>query len=385
MKEDWAENLKQKLEGNRKTPPAGLWEGIIKEMGMTTEPVSKLVVFRRWSWIAAAAILAIVGFFVFHELSDRRSSQVELTSLEPNTSLVEEKHSLNHVVQQTSSPLIAVAQIKKVNHVTKLVEKDLIKQESEPIPTETETQKDEDDTQDVHFEDEQSTLRDYQHSEKKIFQRQPDDWKTKQSYPSSSKKWSIGVLASGGILASENSQRTILHYNNTSWPIEEAFSYSGLNEGYTMTDFVSEHHLPLRFGVGLNYQLSPRLNLQSGIKYTYLYSKFQIPLYPNDNYDQKLHYLGIPLGLSWQLWTNNRFSFYVAGDVMLEKCLNEKPWQCSVDGAVGVEYTVTPQFGFYLEPSLGYYFNDGSSLEHYYKEHPWSPSIELGLRLHIHK
>ena len=32
---------------------------------------------------------------------------------------------------------------------------------------------------------------------------------------------------------------------------------------------------------------------------------------------------------------------------------------------------------------LGYYFKDGTSLEHYYKEHPLTPSIEFGLRLHL--
>ena len=79
---------------------------------------------------------------------------------------------------------------------------------------------------------------------------------------------------------------------------------------------------------------------------------------------------------------------------MLEKCVSgkmdsysvsQKPWQWSVEAAAGAEYTFTPQFGFYLEPSLGYYFNDGSSLEHYYKEHPWTPSLEFGLRLHLNK
>ena len=78
---------------------------------------------------------------------------------------------------------------------------------------------------------------------------------------------------------------------------------------------------------------------------------------------------------------------------MVEKCVSAdlegsgkvstKPWQWSVDAAAGAEYAFTRQLGFYLEPSLGYYFDDGTSLEHYYKEHPLAPSIEFGLRLHI--
>jgi hypothetical protein len=50
-----------------------------------------------------------------------------------------------------------------------------------------------------------------------------------------------------------------------------------------------------------------------------------------------------------------------------------------------VEYSFTPQLGVYLEPSLGYYFDDGTQLEHYYREHPLAPSISLGLRFNISK
>ena len=78
--------------------------------------------------------------------------------------------------------------------------------------------------------------------------------------------------------------------------------------------------------------------------------------------------------------------------VMVETCMSvtlpsdyqgKKPWQWSVNAAVGAEYTFISQLGVYLEPSLGYYFCDGSNLEHYYKEHPLAPSIEFGLRMHI--
>jgi hypothetical protein len=139
-----------------------------------------------------------------------------------------------------------------------------------------------------------------------------------------------------------------------------------------------KHHLPMRLGLSLHYQLNDALALQSGINYTYLYSESITHI---DN--QHLHYLGIPIGLSWQLWKTNGFSFYLSGSAMLEKCLNEKPWQWSLGAAAGAEYSFTSHVGVYLQPSLSYYFNDGTSFEHYYKEHPLAPSIEFGLRLHV--
>ena len=51
--------------------------------------------------------------------------------------------------------------------------------------------------------------------------------------------------------------------------------------------------------------------------------------------------------------------------------------------AAGAEYRFHRRVGLYAEPSVGYYFDDGTSLQHYYKQHPWAPSIEVGLRLHF--
>ena len=79
---------------------------------------------------------------------------------------------------------------------------------------------------------------------------------------------------------------------------------------------------------------------------------------------------------------------------MVEKCVSvslngnysgKKPWQWSVSAAAGAEYAFMPSLGAYIEPSLGYFFSDGTQLEHYYKEHPLAPSIEFGLRLHVGK
>jgi hypothetical protein len=155
---------------------------------------------------------------------------------------------------------------------------------------------------------------------------------------------------------------------------------------------VYKHHIPVRFGLSLQYHLNDRLSLLSGISYTYLKSEISSQLFNNQSYKQTLSYLGIPIGLSWKVWSSQNFHVYLAGSTLLEKCvdasitdgdISQRPWQWSVNASAGAEYIVMRQFGLYLEPSLGYYFNDGSSLQHYYKEHPLVPSIQFGLRLHL--
>ena len=70
MKQYWTDKLKRKLEGHRKAPPAGLWEGICEQMGIEPEPVPvrKPSAVGRWSWVAAAAaVLALAGYFFFYD------------------------------------------------------------------------------------------------------------------------------------------------------------------------------------------------------------------------------------------------------------------------------------------------------------------------------
>ena len=384
MKEDWIEQQRQKLEGHRKTPPAGLWEGICEQMGLTPEPVRQSQTMRRWHWVAAAAVIALVGLFMVYQFQSKPEMIQEnsLSSVNTESSLTKEpvispkpsedskstvgsKLPINSKPSVSSErPLLLAEEIHSDDGMPQqsYADTDTLQQtESSSIPANPVTHSY------SHFEGNQTSY---------------------ASTPTSQlDRWSLGVNASGGLLAANTSQQTgyiIEPLNND--------GYFGSNA--SATNYVSEHHLPIRFGLSVNYQLTPLLALHSGISYTYLYSEFSVPLDKNVNYDQKLHYLGIPLGVTWQLWSANHFRFYVSGGMMLEKCVSgkmdgysvsQKPWQWSVEAAAGAEYTFTPQFGFYLEPSLGYYFNDGSSLEHYYKEHPCTPSLEFGLRLHLNK
>ena len=416
MREDWAEKLKRKLEGHRKSPPSGLWEGICKEMGFEAEPVhQKPAVIKRW-WAAAAAVLALVGSFVFYNSHDIEQPQLADAVFQQPTSekLIAEKPAAETqttegpTTEQPASKQLAAKSKKQarnsgiaMNQVTSLP--DSHADEPEQAPTAEEEEK--------PTEHEQT-----EHTELKLRAENPDHHRSalplgsSKNYPQStihphSNKWSLGVNASSGLLAANTSQQMArLYYNdgemvyysdkNDLQSQPENGSYSSHIPSYTLTEYVSEHHLPIRFGLSLNFQLTPRIALHSGISYTYLYSEFSIPLLGQANYDQKLHYLGIPLGVSWQFWKTDHFLFYLSGGAMLEKCVsaevngnsvNKNPWQWSVDAKAGAEYDFNRHLGFYLEPSLGYYFDDGTPLEHYYKKHPLTPTIEFGFRLHLNK
>ena len=378
MKENWTTDMKQKLEGHKMAPPAGLWEGISSEMGLQKEPVSKTVAIRRWHWVVAALVLALVGFFALYQFpQDESFPQVAQTLQEQEPPMMKTESGDNQPLALADSP--------QRNHTqfSPKIAEDTTPQDAEETSSQQDTEKTS--AQQVAEETPQQAsvvTHRQQHSEEHHYTAHHQ---AKQPSASMSRnQWSVGLNASGGLLASVGKSSMGQSY------VYDADYYDPVVGGSTQPipssttyDVEAKHRLPVTLGLSVHYQLNARLALLTGINYTYLYSEFSTPLYPNIYREQKLHYLGVPVGLSWLFWKTSGFSFYLSGSAMLQKCLNEKPWQWSVNASAGAEYAITPLLGIFLQPSLGYYFHDGTSFEHYYKEHPLAPSIEFGLRLHL--
>lgn len=388
MKENWTTDMKQKLEGHKMAPPAGLWEGISSEMGLQKEPAPKTVAIKRWQWVAAM-FLALVGFFLVYQFSqDEPLPQVAHTSQKQEAPTTKEANPENQPLALADIPHRAQTKVSPKTPV----------EVSQPSPVKTVQEVTEENAQQVSEETASQQVSEETSQQPSVVtshrshtegHHQTANYHTRQtSVSSTDSQWSIGLNASGGLLAASSSQRSI---GQSDYPVSGEFNYNNFVDKVSswpstsseVCDYEAKHRLPMSLGLSVYYQLNPRLAFQTGVNYTYLYSEFSTPLYPNIYREQKLHYLGVPVGLSWQFWKTSGFSFYLSGSVMLQKCLNEKPWQWSFNASAGAEYAITPLLGLYLEPSLGYYFHDGTSFEHYYKEHPLAPSIEFGLRLHI--
>ena len=83
--------------------------------------------------------------------------------------------------------------------------------------------------------------------------------------------------------------------------------------------------------------------------------------YGNQEVEQKLHYVGIPLRANWNFLDKKLVTLYVSGGGMVEKCVygklgsekeTVKPLQFSVSGAVGAQVNATKRLGIYVEPVL---------------------------------
>lgn len=383
MKEEWIIQMRQKLEEHEMTPPTGLWEAVSQPPVLTPEPVHRQTRVFRLGWMAVAAtVLALVGLFLFQQSNVQVTEEV--TGGQARCDVPASQRACPPVTSPVTSP-VTLASVRRAAPKAVVVARDMNETTREAVSEEYPVQ---DAVKSIEPEAvTESKSEEYPKAE--TLPLLPEElWESeKPASASRNRRWAIEVNASGGLLAANASQSGSFSYSGFTLSgggtLENIYPHYG---SYNPADYVQakwEHRLPLRFGLNLSYSLSPRMALLTGVNYTYLYSRLTVPRYPEATVDQRLHYLGVPIGLTYQLWTSGGLSLYVSGGIELDKCLDDNPWLLSVSASAGAEYTIVPQLGLYLEPSLGYYFDDGSSLQHYYKQHPLAPAIELGLRLHL--
>ncbi len=167
-------------------------------------------------------------------------------------------------------------------------------------------------------------------------------------------------------------------------------------------DIDLRHAMPVTVGLSLSIPVAERLAIVTGLNYTYLYSSnTQKSGTENGNVTRELHYLGIPIGVSYTVFRTGGFNFYVQGGGMIEKGIAWKEKisiattedsgaetfdrhirgvQWSVNATAGVSYNFTRHVGLYLEPGVSYYFPSKYQPANYRTENPTNFSLKAGIR-----
>ena len=160
----------------------------------------------------------------------------------------------------------------------------------------------------------------------------------------------------------------------------------------------AKHHAPVSVGMQIAFGVAPRLLLSTGVVYTRTSSDFY-PYAPNNDYNvhQVLHYVGIPVGLNYELWRSGGFHAYVmAGAEAAYNVKNDTDEdgtrkqdakrdrvQFSGKASLGAQYDISPNVGLYIEPGAKYYFDNGSDIENTFKDKKLNFNLQFGLRFNL--
>lgn len=161
----------------------------------------------------------------------------------------------------------------------------------------------------------------------------------------------------------------------------------------------TKHHQPISVGMQVGFHLLPKMKLSTGLVYTKVSSDFISGVSDTRTVStQDLHYIGIPLNLSYSVWEYKGLHTYVTAggegavniknhtetDGEVKESKRDK-MQWSTNASVGIQYDFIPQLGVYVEPGMKYYFDNGSQIENIFKDRKLNFNIQFGLRFNVGK
>lgn len=402
---DWTEQLRQRLNDAEVPAPENLWDSISQQLdaqGQQQDAEDAQVAKKPHRvallpWAAAASVVLIAGVGMWWQL---RSNTPDIAMLEPtphpitltdNKAVVADASAVNTKVSAVNTKASAAN-----THISTTSTHAMLAYTEDNALAPTASNKEEVMALTVAEQEVQSEP--IAEGAQRTTQTQAAHTAyhlPRTQHQASNTRWQVGVGTAGNMNRYKSSGPIYvnsLSAVNTEYADNEMFRVSPYEQD---TKDVTHHDMPISIGFTASYSVTPRIALASGLVYTLATSSFQHGAsMPKET--QTLHYVGIPLNLSYTVWGNSWLRTYImAGaqaDMNVKATLkadghksnidNDRA-QFSVTGGAGVQLNVAQQLGVYVEPGVRYYFDNGSAVQTIFKEHPTNFSLQVGLRWNI--
>lgn len=420
---DWTNKLKDKMEGYTEQPSDSVWAGISAAAGLTG---NKRRAVPLWllasSAIAAAALFGAMLFFnVKEDIPATMTAEAVKVGQEPVVSA--------QVVQDndiTSVPEVSQARRYVETEVSDfrgaVVSGDFSDEPSDDVAGEPfgevvgVTAETSENDGNIETDMEESIEPDDDGG------RFADAWKWVLEEPELQRTKRGGKLAAGlsvngsGSASSLSSRPTAAELganpldcgvSSADWVDRRVESAAGVivyNQPEVSTEY--SHKMPVKIGASIRYDFNKFLGIESGLTYSFLSSDLKTgkegAVSGWSKGVQSMHYLGIPLNLSFNIFSSRYFNAYVTAGGLMEKCvrgslktdeyldgkyhgssstsLKQKGLQWSVNGAAGIQVNILPQLGLYMEPGVSHHFRNNSKVRTIYSDKPTDFSLSFGLR-----
>lgn len=446
---DWTSKLRDQMTDYQEPVKHDLWAGIAQSLAQNQpvagenrvpenhpvkrvekEPKARVITLKRWSAAAAAvALLGIGGSYVYLHQEDVEQGNAQLASLASSEASSASSAASSSLSASSSShskqvPLLAAdnksadskSRQKAASSAASLLSSDYASvpvQSAAPMNDEGETM--------VAVASDEAPLvaSKYKSAESAQSQAEPN---SSSSYHFSRNSEVAGVSMKlyaenfGAGMGNVNSGSNIVNRYSDSGVMADPMpgvypdpSVGGSNDvDYLMAAAYkalqkspqgkAKHHAPVSVGMQIAFGVAPRLSLSTGVVYTRTSSDFY-PYAPNNDYNvhQVLHYVGIPVGLNYELWRSGGFHAYVmAGaeaDYNVKNDTDEDGTrnqdakrdrvQFSGKASLGAQYDISPSVGLYIEPGAKYYFDNGSDIENTFKDKKLNFNLQFGLRFNL--
>lgn len=445
---DWTSKLRDQMTDYQEPVKHDLWAGIAQSLAQNQpvagenrvpenhpvkrvekEPKARVVTLKRWSAAAAAvALLGIGGSYVYLHQEDVEQGNAQLASLASSEASSASSVASSSLSAASSShskqvPLLAAdnksadskSRQKAASSAASLLSSDYASvpvQSAAPMNDEGETM--------VAVASDEAPLvaSKYKSAESAQSQAEPNSSSYHFSRNSEVAGVSMKLYAEnlGAGMGNVNSGSNIVNRYSDSGVMADPMpgvypdpSVGGSNDvDYLMAAAYkalqkspqgkAKHHVPVSVGMQIAFGVAPRLSLSTGVVYTRTSSDFY-PYAPNNDYNvhQVLHYVGIPVGLNYELWRSGGFHAYVmAGAEAAYNVKNDTDEdgtrkqdakrdrvQFSGKASLGAQYDISPNVGLYIEPGAKYYFDNGSDIENTFKDKKLNFNLQFGLRFNL--
>lgn len=424
MKQDWTDTLKQKMAGYEERPSDELWAALSERAGLQE---SRRKVIPVWFWGLSAAAALMAGIFVVTKVNDKSvnalggiAADVAVSESVAADVAVGRKQEAAKVgikqevkARKAESSLIAEAVPVESRVGAGVVEDSaesadtsiLENQDVDAVPVESSVSAVAEDVTSVNTEEQAAMSWD------EYLKETPSE----KAMARRSGGFSAGIVAGGAVGGNTSGSK----------PTAMVMGANPLAAGVTKTDWIDKdskasaivynqpevqeeysHKIPVKVGLTARYNITGRLGVETGLTYSVLSSSVKIGnSETGKNWStgsQTLHYLGIPLNISFNILNSRYVNIYVSGGGMMEKSISgsiktdeyvdgkfdrtlttnisPKGLQWSVNAAAGVQANILPQLGFFVEPGVSHHFKNGSRVRSIYTDKPTDFSLGFGLR-----
>lgn len=453
MKQDWTDTLKQKMAGYEERPSDELWAALSEKAGLQE---SRRKVIPVWFWGLSAAAALMSGIFVVTKVNDKSVNALggitaDVAVSEPVDAAVTEPvdAEMPESVERTlAEDLAKVKSAESVSVADEAVGRKQdaakvgIKQEvkarkdksaliAEAVPVESSVSPVAEDVTSVNTEEYAAEVPSENHDAREAATVESDT--VEQSEPAMS--WDeylketpsekARARRSGGFSAGIVAGGAVGENTSGSKPTAMVMGANPLAAGVTKTDWIDKdskasaivynqpevqeeysHKIPVKVGLTARYNITGSLGVETGLTYSILSSSVKIGnSETGKNWStgsQTLHYLGIPLNISFNILNSRYVNIYITGGGMMEKSISgniktdeyvdgkfartltakisPKGLQWSVNAAAGVQANILPQLGVFVEPGVSHHFKNGSRVRSIYTDKPTDFSLGFGLR-----